>query len=313
MAAVPDRPPPRADPRGRRDGGGARHGVRRTRPDVAHAPLRGDPARPRDADRPRGLSAGSAGHRPGPRGDARRGSLRPRLPVRLRNGAGGRVCPPPASRGGSRRRRNGRGADGLFDARGVVCNLPALSKAAGSSGFFNVTPDPDGVLRRVPLVIRHKGALYPNLALALYLRARGGDAVLETGPDGIEALRLDGRRIPLDRHGNLLVNFRGPHRTFPHLSAAAVLDRDRGPGAVEGKDRPARDHRRRAQGDPHHAARRRPARSGNPRQRPRQPAFGRPDRGAAMGAGGERPPRPVPRVPADRPPGAVQRRRGGSR
>jgi CHASE2 domain-containing sensor protein len=127
------------------------------------------------------------------------------------------------------------GADGLFEARGAVCNLPALSKASGSSGFFNVTPDPDGVLRRVPLVIRHKGALYPNLALALYLRARGGDAVLETGPEGAEALRLDGRRIPLDRHGNLLVNFRGPHRTFPHLSAAAVLDRTADPAQLKGR------------------------------------------------------------------------------
>jgi CHASE2 domain-containing sensor protein len=127
------------------------------------------------------------------------------------------------------------GADGLFVARGVVCNLPALSTAAGSSGFFNVTPDPDGVLRRVPLVIRYKGALYPNLALALYLRARGGDAVLETGPEGVEALRLDGKRIPLDRHGNMLVNYRGPHRTFPHLSAAAVLDGTADPTLVKGR------------------------------------------------------------------------------
>jgi adenylate cyclase len=127
------------------------------------------------------------------------------------------------------------GADGLFDARGVVCNLPRLSKAAGASGFFNVTPDPDGVLRRVPLVIRHKEALYPNLALALYLRARGGDAILETGPDGIEAIRLDGRRIPLDRHGNLLVNFLGPHRTFPHISAAEVLEGTANPALFTGR------------------------------------------------------------------------------
>jgi len=127
------------------------------------------------------------------------------------------------------------GADGLFGARGVICNLPALSTAAGASGFFNVTPDPDGVLRRVPLVIRHDGSLYPNLALALYLRARGGDAVLETGPEGAEALRLDGRRIPLDRHCNLLVNFRGPHRPFPHLSAAAVLDGTSDPSQLKGR------------------------------------------------------------------------------
>jgi len=127
------------------------------------------------------------------------------------------------------------GAEGLFDAQGVVCNLPILSTAAGSSGFFNVTPDPDGVLRRVPLVIRHKGMLYPALALAAYLRARGGDVVLETGTEGVEALRLGGRRIPLDGHGNLLLNFRGRHRTFPHLSAAAVLEGTANPALLKGR------------------------------------------------------------------------------
>ena len=126
-------------------------------------------------------------------------------------------------------------AGGLFDAQGVVCNLPVLSKAAGSSGFFNVTPDPDGVLRRVPMAIRHKGMLYPTLALAVYLRAHGGEAVLETGSEGVEALRLDGRRIPLDRHCNLLLNFRGRHRTFTHLSAAAVLEGTANPALLRGR------------------------------------------------------------------------------
>lgn len=124
---------------------------------------------------------------------------------------------------------------GLFDAPGVVCNLPVLSRAAGSSGFFNVTPDADGMLRRVPLVIRHKGALYPSLALAVYLRARGGDAVLEAGPEGIEALRLSGRSIPLDRRGNLVVNYRGRRNVFTHVSAASVLDGTADPAALSGK------------------------------------------------------------------------------
>ena len=127
------------------------------------------------------------------------------------------------------------GDGGVFDAPGVVCNLPVLSRAAGSSGFFNVTPDPDGVLRRVPLVIRHKGLLYPSLGLAAYLRARGGDVVLETGPEGIEALRLDGRSIPLDRRGSLLVNFRGRRHAFPHVSAAALLAGKADPSALRGK------------------------------------------------------------------------------
>jgi adenylate cyclase len=133
------------------------------------------------------------------------------------------------SRGGTN------GAADLFDAPGVVCNLPVLAQAAGSSGFFNVTPDADGVLRRVPLVIRHKDLLYPGLSLAVYLRARGGGAVLETGPGGALALHLDGRRIPLDARGNLLVNYRGRRNAIRHVSAAAVLSGTADPAALKGR------------------------------------------------------------------------------
>ncbi len=129
----------------------------------------------------------------------------------------------------------GPAADGFFDAPGVVCNLPALAEAAGASGFFNVTPDPDGVLRRVPLAIRHRGALYPSLALAVYLRVRGGDVIVETGPEGVEAVLLDGRTIPVDRRGSLLVNFRGKRGSFPRVSAAAVLDGRADPAAFRGR------------------------------------------------------------------------------
>lgn len=123
----------------------------------------------------------------------------------------------------------------LFEAPGVICNLPILARAAGSSGFFNVTPDADGILRRVPVVIRHKGVLYPSLALAVFLRGRGGDVILETGPEGAESMRIDGKVISLDRRGNLLVNYRGRRHTFPHLSAASLLDGTADPAALRGK------------------------------------------------------------------------------
>ncbi|MEW6720780.1 MAG: CHASE2 domain-containing protein [Thermodesulfobacteriota bacterium] len=127
------------------------------------------------------------------------------------------------------------GPANLFDAMGVVCNLPVLARAAASSGFFNVTPDSDGVVRRVPLVIRHRDAYYPSLALAVYRKTLGGDVVLEAGAGGIESILLGGNRIPLDPRGNLLVNYRGSRRAFPHIPAASLLDGTADAAALRGK------------------------------------------------------------------------------
>jgi adenylate cyclase len=53
----------------------------------------------------------------------------------------------------------------FFHATGAVCNLENLSDAAGTSGFLNAAPDPDGILRRVPMLVEYDGNVYP-LALA---------------------------------------------------------------------------------------------------------------------------------------------------
>ena len=46
-----------------------------------------------------------------------------------------------------------------FHATGAVCSLPILAQAAGASGFLNAAPDPDGILRRVPVVAELEGRL----------------------------------------------------------------------------------------------------------------------------------------------------------
>jgi adenylate cyclase len=121
-------------------------------------------------------------------------------------------------------------------ARGVACNLESLSWAARGSGFFNIAPDPDGIMRRVPLIIEHQGSLYPNLALATLMRALAiNEAVLKTSSSGEESLILDKTEIPLVSESNMLIRFRGKSKTFEYVSAADILS-DRFPkNKVEGK------------------------------------------------------------------------------
>ena len=121
-------------------------------------------------------------------------------------------------------------------APGVSCNLKMLSQAASASGFFNVSPDPDGNLRRVPLVIEHKGELYPSLALATLMQYLGvNDVLLKTGNSAVESLCLNKTVIPLTSKGDMLIRFRGKSKTYDYLSAADILSNRIPKGKIQGK------------------------------------------------------------------------------
>jgi CHASE2 domain-containing sensor protein len=120
--------------------------------------------------------------------------------------------------------------DPFFRATGAVCNLESLSDAATASGFLNAAPDPDGILRRVPMVVEYDGRVYPSLSLAAVSMATGGRAsALKVANVNNSALLFaarpggDDRTVPLDGKGNLLLRYRGPKRTFAYYSAADVL------------------------------------------------------------------------------------------
>jgi adenylate cyclase len=115
-------------------------------------------------------------------------------------------------------------ADPLFRATGAICSLPLLTQAADASGFLNAAPDPDGRLRRVPVLIELNERVYPSLALATVNEAAGiRDVTLRAVNDNTSALVLDKRTVPLDGRSNLLLRYRGPKRTFPYISAVDVL------------------------------------------------------------------------------------------
>ncbi|MDQ7834047.1 MAG: adenylate/guanylate cyclase domain-containing protein [Humidesulfovibrio sp.] len=124
----------------------------------------------------------------------------------------------------------------LHTASGTVCPLPALASAATATGFFNATPDPDGILRRVALLIHYKDNIYPSLALATLMEATGErNVLLKLDTQGTESLRYAGTVIPVDRAGQLLVNYRGPGGAFPYISAVDIIDGKIAPGALDGK------------------------------------------------------------------------------
>jgi len=58
-------------------------------------------------------------------------------------------------------------------ADGFGANLPVLQTQARSGGHFNPQPDPDGIVRRVPMLIEYDGAYYGSLSLEMARYAWG--------------------------------------------------------------------------------------------------------------------------------------------
>jgi adenylate cyclase len=103
--------------------------------------------------------------------------------------------------------------------------IPQLAVSADGMGFVNAVPDPDGVIRRVPLFIRYGGTLCPSLALTTYMRSRQSETVIvESDSQGLISIKAGDALIPVDKQGFVSLRFRGPSRTYPYLSAADVLD-----------------------------------------------------------------------------------------
>jgi len=118
---------------------------------------------------------------------------------------------------------------------GLLRSMPVLTAAAGSEGFTNAHHDDDGVLRRVPLLLKYHGKYSPSLALGAILLAskERGLRVVDDGSETV--LAWNGRHIPLDRSGNLMIDFRRGNKAFPYISAKDVLRGNPVEGGLRGK------------------------------------------------------------------------------
>lgn len=116
---------------------------------------------------------------------------------------------------------------GFFSAQSVVCNRTLFSDAVSYSGFLNATPDSDGILRHVPVLIGFEGKLYPSFALATLMQSGKITQIrIEQRANGLLDLAAGGAVIPIDRQGNVTINFGGSPGDVQRVSAADLLDAD---------------------------------------------------------------------------------------
>ncbi len=112
-----------------------------------------------------------------------------------------------------------------------LTTFTALATAARGLGFLTIEPDPDGVFRRVPLLVRYADGYFPSLPFRIVcdylgitpdqILVRPGKEIVLSGACRPGALPHD-VHIPIDGRGNMLVNFVGPWERMKHWTFADI-------------------------------------------------------------------------------------------
>ncbi len=102
----------------------------------------------------------------------------------------------------------------------VVPALPLLAGAASGNGALAFLPDGDGVVRRVPLVLRVGDRLLPSLSVEMLRVAQGESNYLlraSAAGRGLAELRTGRLALPTTASGEFWVHYSGPapRRTLP--------------------------------------------------------------------------------------------------
>lgn len=119
--------------------------------------------------------------------------------------------------------------------RGLLENIATLRDASRSRGLVSLTLDRDGVVRRVPSVVRVGEHYFPSLAVEMLRVADGASAVrLRGGADGIERLSIGRRSLPTDGDGGLWLYLAAAEPAI-RISAARILSGDYRREALAGK------------------------------------------------------------------------------
>ena len=107
----------------------------------------------------------------------------------------------------------------LFEWPGMLGPIPKLGTVADGVGVINTAPEIDGVVRRVPLIVKVGTETYPNLAVEVIRVATGKPSYqIKANAGGIEKVRVPGYPIiSTDPNGQIWIRW---NKKFEEVSAS---------------------------------------------------------------------------------------------
>jgi len=108
-----------------------------------------------------------------------------------------------------------------------------LASVSKGLGYLSLNFDQDGVFRRAPLLVRYEDAFYPSFPFRIicdYLSVSPENIIIKPGKSiTLKDAQQPGKSpvhdivIPIDRYGNMIINFIGPWERMKHYNFVDVL------------------------------------------------------------------------------------------
>ncbi len=130
-------------------------------------------------------------------------------------------------------------SEDLYSGTKPLITFPPLAEVSRGIGFLSLKTDRDGVIRRMPLLVRCEGGFYPSLPFRVVCDYLGAGPEKITVKPGsyirIKDASVPGGPprdlfIPIDSNGAMIINFIGPWGEMRHYNFAQILsasgDRD---------------------------------------------------------------------------------------
>ena len=105
--------------------------------------------------------------------------------------------------------------------------LAGILNVTSNIGIINVSRADDGILRKMPLVVKYKSDYYPQLALKVGLNYLG-ETPKEFEIDKKSNFKFADKKIYLDKDGSAILNWYGPAGTYQYIPMYKLIKATKG-------------------------------------------------------------------------------------
>ena len=105
--------------------------------------------------------------------------------------------------------------------------LAGILNVTSNIGIINVSRSDDGILRKMPLVVKYKSDYYPQLALKVGLNYLG-ETPKEFEIDKKSNFKFADKKIYLDKDGSAILNWYGPAGTYQYIPMYKLIKATKG-------------------------------------------------------------------------------------